>query len=419
MVGYATVTFVDGRSSSESESSIFNSKGGADVNLRESAAGRVLARGCPAWVTSGDAGIVVSWSVLRILGARHARPAADVLVLDRALAAISPGWVAELVAKVDAASEAEWPPGLEPDLFLAEFDRRAEIALADGAVTEADLALNAADTVALRTLSPGPDGAPPSSSSSADGPSGLIYGAMVRTGSRHGLVARSVEVMIGPRDSADACATAVEVVGNLLAAAAGISPEDISGERPAVARDEMWLEGLTELSGRLPPVELLAMGASALAQQRFFKALLGLLIAWTSPLICAAACFFVLDADDGYLGKGYEPIYAAALVFVSSYVIADSVATVFACCIDTIYICAFKDMRENDPPKFMSNDLREAFGIDAADTERGPGTGPGYQPVRDTASVSPAPAAKAGAAGVLPYVAPPTFSAAVGGVART
>ena len=150
MVGYATVTFVDGRSTSESERSIFNSKGGADVSLRESAAGRVLALGCPAWVASGDAGIVVSWSALRILGARHARPAADVLVLDRALAAISPGWVAELVAKVDAASEAEWPPGLEPDLFLAEFDRRAEIALANGAVTEADLALTAADTVALR-----------------------------------------------------------------------------------------------------------------------------------------------------------------------------------------------------------------------------------------------------------------------------
>ena len=37
----------------------------------------------------------------------------------------------------------------------------------------------------------------------------------------------------------------------------------------------------------------------------------------------------------------------------------------------------------------------------------------------NAASVSPAPAAKAGAAGVLPYVAPPTFSAAVGGVART
>ena len=53
---------------------------------------------------------------------------------------------------------------------------------------------------------------------------------------------------------------------------------------------------------------------------------------------------------------------------------------VFSCCIDTIYICAFKDMRENDPPKFMSNDLREAFGIDAAVKE----TGPGYQPVHAT-----------------------------------
>lgn len=71
MVGYATVTFADGLSSSEGESSIFNSKGGADVNLRESAAGRVLALGCPAWVTAGDAGVVVSWSATS--GARQLR----------------------------------------------------------------------------------------------------------------------------------------------------------------------------------------------------------------------------------------------------------------------------------------------------------------------------------------------------------
>ena len=145
------------------------------------------------------------------------------------------------------------------------------------------------------------------------------------------------------------------------------------------------------------------------------KGLLLLLLGWSTPFLCAAACFFALEADGAYLGKGYSPIYAAVVVFAASFVIADGITMVFSCCIDTIYICAFKDMRENHPPKYMSNDLREAFGIDAADKE----TGQSYQPVRDMASVAPDPSAKAGPAGALPYVAPPAFSVAASGVART
>ena len=34
--------------------------------------------------------------------------------------------------------------------------------------------------------------------------------------------------------------------------------------------------------------------------------------------------------------------------------------------VDTIYLCAFKDMEENSPPKYMSNDLRKGFGFDKA-----------------------------------------------------
>eukprot|EP00965_Chrysotila_dentata_P189726 6173474-Pleurochrysis_carterae.AAC.9 len=34
--------------------------------------------------------------------------------------------------------------------------------------------------------------------------------------------------------------------------------------------------------------------------------------------------------------------------------------------VDTIYLCAFKDMEENNPPKYMSNDLRKGFGFDEA-----------------------------------------------------
>ena len=64
---------------------------------------------------------------------------------------------------------------------------------------------------------------------------------------------------------------------------------------------------------------------------------------------------------------------------------------VFDCCIDTIYLCAFKDMKENDPPKFLSNDMREGFGIDKAEAEAGSAKD-GYEAVKGGAAVSPAPA---------------------------
>ena len=43
--------------------------------------------------------------------------------------------------------------------------------------------------------------------------------------------------------------------------------------------------------------------------------------------------------------------------------------SVYECAIDSIFLCAFKDMADNKPPKYMSNDLRKAFGLDLADEE--------------------------------------------------
>ena len=48
-------------------------------------------------------------------------------------------------------------------------------------------------------------------------------------------------------------------------------------------------------------------------------------------------------------------------------------------------------MKENDPPKFMSNDMREGFGIDKAETEAGSAK-EGYEAVKGGAAVSPEPA---------------------------
>ena len=33
-------------------------------------------------------------------------------------------------------------------------------------------------------------------------------------------------------------------------------------------------------------------------------------------------------------------------------------STVYSCSIDTIFLCAFKDLKENGTPKYLSNDLR-------------------------------------------------------------
>ena len=43
-----------------------------------------------------------------------------------------------------------------------------------------------------------------------------------------------------------------------------------------------------------------------------------------------------------------------------------AITDVFRCCIDTIFVCAFKDMEEHTPPKYMSSALRAGFGLDTA-----------------------------------------------------
>ena len=46
----------------------------------------------------------------------------------------------------------------------------------------------------------------------------------------------------------------------------------------------------------------------------------------STPFLCAAACFFSLEADASYLAKGYQPVYAAVVVFATSFVVANGIA---------------------------------------------------------------------------------------------
>ena len=54
----------------------------------------------------------------------------------------------------------------------------------------------------------------------------------------------------------------------------------------------------------------------------------------------------------------------AVTIFVLAAVIASSITDVFRCCIDTIFVCSFKDMEEHNPPKFMPSSMRSSFGLD-------------------------------------------------------
>jgi len=106
---------------------------------------------------------------------------------------------------------------------------------------------------------------------------------------------------------------------------------------------------------------------------KIVQKLLSLLIGLSTPVGCAMACFFYLDSQAEYTAE-YEPLYASLAVLLIAFIVMDCELIVFNVAIDTIYLCAFKDMDENDPPAFMSNDLRAGFGLDKAKDEASGGS---------------------------------------------
>ena len=66
----------------------------------------------------------------------------------------------------------------------------------------------------------------------------------------------------------------------------------------------------------------------------------------------------------------------------AAYVIASSITGVFNCSIDTIFVCAFKDIEENSPPKFLSTSLRDGFGLKDVEPVKDPKLVTGSNQVR-------------------------------------
>jgi hypothetical protein len=98
------------------------------------------------------------------------------------------------------------------------------------------------------------------------------------------------------------------------------------------------------------------------AINKMVQKLLGLLVGLATPIGCCLGAFYYLSAQAEY-AEQYNPIYCAVAVFILSYLVTDSLVICFNCGIDTIFVCAFKDMKENKPPKFMSDSLRRGFGL--------------------------------------------------------
>jgi len=103
--------------------------------------------------------------------------------------------------------------------------------------------------------------------------------------------------------------------------------------------------------------------AAQTAVNKTVEKLIVLIIAWTTPTLLALVCYGVLEENSEYIANGNNPIYPALLVWIGSFFIADAIATVFECTIDTIFLCSFKDASEYGG-KFMSADMRSAFGMD-------------------------------------------------------
>jgi len=124
------------------------------------------------------------------------------------------------------------------------------------------------------------------------------------------------------------------------------------------------IEGMSFCSACHETFKFVFSNPAQTAVNKTVEKLLVFTITLTTPIVCAFACWASLNAQD-FL----NPLYPSALIFVIAFFIAESIATLFECTIDTIYVCSFRDAKEFGG-KFMTKELRDAFGLDEAVAEK-------------------------------------------------
>jgi len=98
-----------------------------------------------------------------------------------------------------------------------------------------------------------------------------------------------------------------------------------------------------------------------MAVNRIVATILSCVISLSIPLAAAGIGFIFTDQHNP---ARPGPFWVALVIFILAFVIASAITDVFKCCIDTVFVCAFKDMEEHSPPKFMTQTLRSGFGLD-------------------------------------------------------
>ena len=112
--------------------------------------------------------------------------------------------------------------------------------------------------------------------------------------------------------------------------------------------------------------------AAQTAVNKTVEKLIVLIIAFSTPTVLSLCAYYCLEAECmGEFDSEMNSLYPTLVIWIAGFFLADSIAGVFECTIDTIFLCSFKDAEEFDG-KYMSDDMREAFGLDVAEAEATP-----------------------------------------------
>ena len=109
---------------------------------------------------------------------------------------------------------------------------------------------------------------------------------------------------------------------------------------------------------------LIGNAGGQLAINRMVGSILALVISLTIPAACGVLAFYWIEQTLPTVNATWPTVTVA----LCALVIANGIAEVFRCVIDTIFVCAHMDMQQNgDNPKYMSETLRTAFELEKGD----------------------------------------------------
>jgi len=124
------------------------------------------------------------------------------------------------------------------------------------------------------------------------------------------------------------------------------------------------MEGVGFCRGCAETFKLIATYPAQATVNGTVVSLIGLIISYSTPTLCAVLAFGRLDNTSAW------PVYPVGAVWLVAFVVARAFTTAFTCTVDSIFVCAFKDMQDSKPRgRHLSDGLREAFGIESAEEE--------------------------------------------------